>query len=166
MKKFPLLFLSFIIAQAAFSQDEASDFDPIAFRTNIEFGFPIGNNVQTYSFIIGASAEVEYRPIKPLGLTAKAGYLLYTGSSLVNGKNEGMIPVMGGFKAYTHSAFLHAQAGAAFPTASGAKTNFAFSVGLGHRIIRQVIAEVKFMEVKNSLGHLNHVGVSVGYTFR
>lgn len=175
MKKVFLIFAIALTTYAASAQARRSNSGTTNFSIGVEAGVPVGQFPKgfqnPYSFIVGASLQVESHVASDLGLTGSLGYLSYSyktnyQNNSNGGGSTGFVPLMGGVKYYfSPSVFGHAQLGAAFGTSSGQGTSFAYSPGIGFNISRNIDAEIKYLGISNSAATLGSVGVRLAYNF-
>ncbi len=136
------------------------------FSIGLEAGFPVGENGEIYSSLIGGSLQYEIMPAADLGITFNGGYLNYNIKSKYGGGSVGFVPLLAGVKYYfTPGAFFHAQIGAAVGTKTGQGTSFAYSPGVGFKLSHNLDAEVKYMGISNKGGTIPNVGARVAYNF-
>jgi opacity protein-like surface antigen len=136
------------------------------FSLGLEAGLPVGDNGKVYSSILGGSLQYEIKPDADLGITFSVGYLNYHLKSSYGGGSVGFVPLLAGVKYYfTPRVFLHPQLGAAIGTASKQGTSFAYALGLGYKLSRNVDAEIKYMGLSRKAGSLDDVGVRLAYNF-
>src|SRR5688500_6277413 len=98
MKNLIAMAIMAVSIQTVQAQDKISPKKTI-FSIGVEAGVPQGSGGigSDYYLAIGGSLQVEYLSSPDLGLTLKAGYLLYAGK-LFAADNEDMIPVLAGFR--------------------------------------------------------------------
>ena len=175
MKK--LFFISAIalisFATNAQSKKQASS-GGTSFSLGLEAGIPIGQYPKgfsnPFSFVLGGSLQLEQHVAPDLGLTLSGGYLSYSVKSdyrAITGRNSsGIIPLLAGVKYYfSPGVYGHGQLGAAFATAQGGGTSFAYSPGIGFNISPNLDAELKYTGISNKAATLGSVGIRLAYNF-
>lgn len=173
MKKTLLIVLLSVMYVSVFAQSKAKRTAAYStsanrgiFSLGLEAGLPVGENGKVYSSIIGGSLQYEIKPATDLGITFNGGYLSYNYKSLYGGGSVGFVPLLAGVKYYFDPRiFLHAQLGAAIGTASKQGTSFAYALGLGYKLSRNIDAELKYMGISNKGGSIEDVGLRIAYNF-
>ena len=142
------------------------------FSLGVEAGFPVGQYPKGtgdnfYSFIAGASLQLENHVASDLGLTLNAGYLNYSFKKNYGGGSVSFIPVLAGLKYYISPGgiFAHGQLGAAIGTRAGQGTSFMYSPGIGINISQNIDAEIKYSGISNKSATLGSVGIRLAYNF-
>lgn len=177
MKKILPLFLLFAgLSMFVRAQTEGTGVSkPFFINVGPEVGFPIGNNVITYSLIFGVTIQGEYDFIEKLGVTVNTGYLSYSYKTQKNKGSQGFVPLLAGLKFYiSNRAFLNLQAGAVFGSSNTTVDNvtiksgtfFAYSPGIGHKFGSRMEGEFKFFGISNNHNHINSVGLRLAYLIK
>ncbi|WP_295772998.1 hypothetical protein [uncultured Mucilaginibacter sp.] len=109
------------------------------FGIGVEAGIPTGDYNDASNFALGGTARLQYGAAQNVALTLTSGYYNFftksynVGNVEVNPKDQGMIPVKAGIKAYTNGGFyVSGEVGAGFETAYGKNTKLILSPGLGY----------------------------------
>ena len=103
-----------------------------------EFAFPMGDFGDVYNLGFGGSLLYQHPVAANLNLTGSAGYTTFTGKKYeaggvtIKAKDAGFIPVKAGARYFVAENFyIGGELGAAFSTADGGKTAFAYAPGIG-----------------------------------
>ncbi|NQX37612.1 hypothetical protein SAMN05421820_103397 [Pedobacter steynii] len=133
----------------------------------LDEGIPVGHISKYSSFVMGASVQGEYLPLKELGITLSANYVYYLGKDGEDGLS--MLPVMGGVNFYiTPKVFLSGQVGAAWYINKGSEkdTYFTYAQGIGFMASKRIslLAKYEGINVGTSRTY-SFAGLRVAYNF-
>ena len=137
------------------------------FSIGAESGFPMGSDGigGDYYVAIGGSLQVEYTVSRDFGLTLNAGYLLYLGK-LFEADNEGMIPVLAGFRYhFTPKIYGSGQAGISFSTVSNGGSAFTYAPGIGFPLSQHADLLVRYEAASKNGRTIANFGVRFAYDF-
>jgi hypothetical protein len=109
------------------------------FGVGVEAGVPTGDLRNFSHFALGGTARLQYGISKSVAFTATSGYYNlfsrnYTvGNVNVNPKDQGIVPLKAGIKAYAGSGFYVAgEVGAGFETQYAKNTKLILAPGIGY----------------------------------
>ena len=101
----------------------------------VEAGVPTGDYNNASDFALGGTARLQYGAAKNVALTLTSGYYNFFTKSIgsFNPKDQGVVPVKAGIKAYTDGGFyVSGEVGAGFETAYAKNTKLILSPGVGY----------------------------------
>ena len=173
MKKV-LLALAIIAGTAFTTFAQTKSGDSGKFSIGLEGGLPLGDAHKLFSSTFGASLKYELPIASSTLFTISAGYsrFQYKGEVKdglkalgVDRSGEGFVPVKVGIKYYIENGFFaEGQLGAAFGTASGSGTAFAYSPGVGYTFDGGFEAGVRY-EGWSHDGTISQVALRLAYRF-
>jgi hypothetical protein len=110
--------------------------NPWRFGIGIEGGIPTGNESNTSSFELGATARLQYDTGDHFAWTLTSGYYNFFGKDVPGGgatyASAGVVPVKLGFKVFfAPDIYFGGEAGAGFETESGGDTKLILAPTLG-----------------------------------
>jgi hypothetical protein len=113
------------------------------FSIGIEPGMPVGSARDVSTFTIGGSLKYDLPIASKTWFTVAAGYTYFPYKNDITvasigygniGSGEGFVPLKAGLKYFLSDMFYaEGQVGAAFSTASGGGTSFAYAPGIGYQ---------------------------------
>ncbi len=145
MKKL-LTVVALMIATYAVQAQKRSD---LSFNVGAEVGAATGNLNNFYSFIIGATGQLEYAIDTDAALTLQTGFIQFIGRKIqgtnTKYRSATLIPLLAGVKYDLSPKFFGAaQLGTSINTAKGGGSTFTYSPGIGYKFDDKVEAVLKY----------------------
>jgi Outer membrane protein beta-barrel domain len=187
MKKIILSVAVIALALGANAQKGSSeDEKPLKISVGVEAALPLSDFGKTYSFGVGASAQVDYNVAENLDVTGNIGYISFSGKTVTTPSQTilgitipgtsikypalGYIPVLAGAKYhFSDNLYGSAQLGVTIASASGgggSSSAFTYAPGIGYKFTENLDALLKYTGYSGKGGGSSStVGLRVAYTF-